>query len=394
MSIFNKKIFSVLFFTIFSAVTGVGIVVPLLPVYAHDLGASGLYISLIFGSFSISRTFMMPYFGRLSDKNGRKPYIAAGLLSYFVVSIALMFSTSVNSLIGIRFIQGIASAMIMPVTQAYVGDITPEGKEGMVMGLFNLSVFFSLSIGPLLGGFINDQFSLPAAFGFMGLFSLIGFFLCLFLLPPTKTERVLSKGTKPVAWRTLLKSRAIAALFSFRFVYTTCIGIIWCFMPIFADNEFALSSSTIGILVMLPVFINGVVNAPMGYLADRVNKKSMVVIGGLITIYAMVSFEWANGFWDLMTASTLFGIGGGIAMPPVNALAVVKGNKTGAMGSVMALMTMGHSMGMMIGSLFAGLTMDYFQLRHAFPCGALIMMLGLGLFLFLTSTRSASTGDG
>ncbi|MGD8448408.1 MAG: MFS transporter, partial [Desulfobacterales bacterium] len=67
----NKKIFSVLFFSIFGAVTGVGIVVPLLPVYAHDLGASGLYIGLIFGSFSLSRSFLLPYFGRYSDKKGR-----------------------------------------------------------------------------------------------------------------------------------------------------------------------------------------------------------------------------------------------------------------------------------------------------------------------------------
>jgi hypothetical protein len=53
----DRKIFGTLFFSIFAAVTGVGIVVPLLPVYAHDLGASGLYIGLIFGAFSLSRTF-------------------------------------------------------------------------------------------------------------------------------------------------------------------------------------------------------------------------------------------------------------------------------------------------------------------------------------------------
>ena len=67
----DRKIFGTLFFSIFTAVTGVGIVVPLLPVYARDLGASGLYIGLIFGAFSLSRTLFLPYFGRLSDKKGR-----------------------------------------------------------------------------------------------------------------------------------------------------------------------------------------------------------------------------------------------------------------------------------------------------------------------------------
>ena len=96
MNASDRKIFGVLFFSIFAAVTGVGIVVPLLPVYANDLGASGLYIGLIFGAFSLSRTFFLPYFGRLSDKKGRKPFIVAGLLSYAVISVAFLLSESLE----------------------------------------------------------------------------------------------------------------------------------------------------------------------------------------------------------------------------------------------------------------------------------------------------------
>ncbi|MCK5098325.1 MAG: MFS transporter, partial [Desulfobacteraceae bacterium] len=137
----QKKVFVTLFFTIFITVTGVGIVVPLLPIFAHELGASGLYIGMVFGSFSISRTILLPVFGRLSDKKGRKPFILAGLLGYAVTSLAFMFTTSVESLIIVRFFQGIASAMIMPVVQAYVGEITDKGSEGYSMGLFNMSMF-------------------------------------------------------------------------------------------------------------------------------------------------------------------------------------------------------------------------------------------------------------
>ena len=152
MAALNRKIFGVLFFSLFIAVTGVGIVVPLLPVYAHELGASGFTIGLIFGSFSLSRTFCLSYFGKKSDENGRRPYIVTGLLAYTLISLAFMLSDSVSALIVIRFFQGIASAMMMPVIQAYVGDITPAGKEGTTMGLFNVSMFFGLSIGPVLGG--------------------------------------------------------------------------------------------------------------------------------------------------------------------------------------------------------------------------------------------------
>ncbi|MCD4678380.1 MAG: MFS transporter, partial [Desulfobacula sp.] len=174
----HKGIFLTLFFAIFTTVTGVGIVVPLLPIYANDLGATGIYVGMIFGSFSISRTILLPFFGRLSDQKGRKPFIVAGLFAYTLISIAFVFSKNVETLIILRFIQGAASAMIMPVVQAYVGEITPKGSEGYSMGLFNLSMFLSLSLGPLMGGGIKDIWSLDAAFVCMGLLSGIGLLLC------------------------------------------------------------------------------------------------------------------------------------------------------------------------------------------------------------------------
>jgi DHA1 family multidrug resistance protein-like MFS transporter len=377
----DKKIFITLFFSILAAVMGVGIVVPLLPVYAHDLGASGVYIGLIFGAFSLSRTFLLPYFGRLSDQKGRKPLIVTGLFAYALVSISFILSETVETLILLRFLQGIASAMIMPVSLAYVADITPIGREGFSMGLFNMSVFIGLSIGPLMGGVIKDRFSLQGAFACMGGLAFLGFLLSLFFLPATKSERVVNRKKKPIGWQHILKDRAISGLFFFRFTYTACIGIIWGFLPIFADSEFSLSSSSIGVLVMLAVLISGLIHTPMGILADRLNRVAMVAIGGVMTSAAILSFGWARGFWDLFLANVLFGLGGGVAMPALMALAVSKGNRTDAMGSVMALLTMAHSMGMLIGSLLAGVTMDIFQLRQAFPFGSLIMMIGVGVFI-------------
>lgn len=380
----DKNIFGVLFFSMFGTVTGVGIVVPLLPIYAHNLGASGLYIGLIFGAFSISRTFFLPYFGRQSDKKGRKPFIVAGLFAYTVVSLAFILSNSVESLIALRFIQGIASAMIMPAVQAYVGDITPTGREGFTMGLFNMSMFMGLSIGPLIGGVIRDRFSLDTSFAAMGFLTFLGFMLSFFLLPPTKTERVVNRGITPLAWRWVLQDKEMAGLFLFRLAYAACIGVIWSFLPVLADLEFSLSSSAIGILVTIGVFTSGLLHVPMGFMADRVNRKMMVVTGGLIVTYAIFSFDWADTFGDLLLASILFGLGGGISMPALMALAVLKGGETNGMGSVMGLLAMAHSLGMLTGSLLAGLMMDVSQLRNAFPTGAVMMILCLGMFVVLT----------
>ena len=384
----HKGVFVTLFFAIFTTVTGVGIVVPLLPVYANDLGASGIYVGLIFGSFSISRTFLLPVFGRLSDKKGRKPFIVAGLFAYTLISIAFVFSENVETLIILRFIQGAASAMIMPVVQAYVGEITPAGQEGYSMGLFNLSMFLSLSLGPLMGGFIKDIFSLDAAFICMGILSAIGLLLSLFLLPPVSMEQAGKTNKQIVSWSTLLKDKTIISISIFRYAYVACIGVIWCFLPVFADTEFGLSGSLTGVLVMLGVFVSGLLQIPMGWTADRINKNFMIITGGIISTIGMILPYWSSSFSDLVVAVTIFGIGGGISMPAIMAYAVIKGDEKKAMGSVMSIMTVAHSLGMLTGSMAAGLAMDFLSLRLAFPCGTIIMIAGTFTFLVMTNKKS------
>ena len=388
----DKKIFATLFFAIFATVTGMGIVVPLLPVYAHDLGASGFFIGMIFGSFALGRTFFLTYFGRLSDRKGRKPLIIPGLLTYTLISVGFIFFKEVNALIILRFFQGIASAMLLPIIQAYIGDITSPGNEGFTMGLFNMSMFCGLSIGPLLGGVINDRFSLQTSFVCMGLLALIGFFLCLFLLPPTRSEKYITSGKVPHGWKQLFFDRDILSISIFRFSHILCIGIIWAFLPLFAKLKFSVTSSGIGVLIMLGVFVSGALHVPMGLLADKISKKWMVVTGGVIIAFAVFSFDWVQGFWGMVWASIFFGIGGGIAMPALMAMAAVKGSETDSMGSVMAILTLAHSLGMFCGSLIGGLMMDLFQLRVAFVLGAAVMIITVAVFLFSTGSLKRSSG--
>lgn len=376
-------IFITLFFSMLVTLTGVGIVVPLLPVYAHTLGAKGIYIGLIFGAFSISRTMFLPLFGGLSDKKGRKPFIIIGLLVYSIVSIAFMLSSSVSGLITIRFFQGIASAMLMPVILAYIGDITPLNKEGVNMGLFNISILTGLSIGPLLGGAMNDKLGLQSAFFSMGILSFIGFLAALLILPPRKAEKVVSRNQQPAGWFYLIKNPVIFGLFLFRFCYTSCIAVLWGFLPVYTSIEFALSATQIGILVTLGVLISGIIQLPMGYLADRFNKIILILIGGLLTILSILWIERSLSYWQLFAANFCFGLGGGISTPALMALALQMGKRTDSSGTVMSIMTMGHSLGMMTGALFAGIMMDLFHLRQAFVGAAIMMTIGTVYFIWI-----------
>jgi len=319
----------------------------------------------------------------MSDKKGRKPFIVAGLAGYAITSVAFTFSTSVELLIIARFAQGIASAMIMPVVQAYVGEITDKGSEGYSMGLFNMSMFASLSFGPFLGGVLKDAFSMNFAFGCMGVLSSLALLLSLFFLPPIKKENIKGKGQLPVPLMKLIKNYDVLALISIRLAYTACIGVIWCFVPLFADITFSISGTQSGFLLSLGILVSGILNLPMGYAADRINKNAMVVIGGVVCIFSMYFFTISDSYVDLIWSVAIFGLGGGISMPALMAIAVIKGDETNAMASVISLITMGHSLGMLIGSVIAGIIMDLSSLKNVFPCGLALMAAGVFAFIIL-----------
>ncbi len=372
----QRRIFTTLLFSVFTTVIGVGIVVPLLPVHAHRLGAGGLHIALIFGAYAMSRALFLPVFGHWSDRRGRKRFLTVGLLAYALVSMALAYLDSIVALVVIRLLHGVASAMLIPVFQAYAADLAPAGREGRVMGVYGTVVLAGMSVGPFVGGLVNDHWGFQATFWIMGALALAGFVVCAAMLPPTSGEPALREFKQPRAWRDLLRDRTLASLFAFRFAYVVCVGIIWAFAPLYAALKLSLSSASIGLILTLGIAIGGVLNTPMGILADRVNKRALVVVGGVIAAYGILAFAWAESYRALVLASLCFGAGGGICMPALMALAAQKGDRSDAMASVMALMTVAHSLGMLVGALMGGVLMDLFELRWVFPAGAVVMTLG------------------
>ncbi len=94
---------------------GFGLVMPLLPIYARNFGATGTQLGLLTASFAITRAITTFPGGWLSDKMGRRKPIIAGLLAYSVVMGLYGFSEDVNQLIFLRALQGFASGIVWPV---------------------------------------------------------------------------------------------------------------------------------------------------------------------------------------------------------------------------------------------------------------------------------------
>ncbi|MDY6851449.1 MAG: MFS transporter, partial [Thermodesulfobacteriota bacterium] len=110
----DSRVYFTLFVTILAVALGASMVIPLLPVYAQDLGATGFELGLIFSGFALARSILLPLVGSLADRWGRRGFIMAGLLIYSGVAIGFDHSQSVTLLILCRLTQGVGAAMVIP----------------------------------------------------------------------------------------------------------------------------------------------------------------------------------------------------------------------------------------------------------------------------------------
>ena len=372
----------VLSVALFATMLGNGIVIPFIPIYAQEFGASGVAVGILFGAHSASRTFLLPLIGRASDRHGRKAFLLWGLFGYALSSVAYLLAGSLLTLIIVMALQGVATAMVQPVSMAYVGDLTPKGKEGAYAGYVNTAFLGGVAGGPILGGVIKDLFNMQASFILLGLLSLLSLLLLLFFLPEVQKQHVAEK--KEIAsWHTVLSSRPILGVALFRVVYALSSTLIWVFVPLLSASLLPLTTSQVGALISLNVLISTVLQSPCGRLSDRMNKAVLIGIGSLISGVSLAGFPLASTFWHLLVLNALVGAGFGLAYPAHMALAM-EHTPGSNMGMVMSTLLTVHSFGMTIAPPIFGIVVDYYNLSSMFYSAGLLCVVCTVACYYLT----------
>ena len=374
----KRRVFNVLFVAVFSAMLGLGIVSPLMPIFAEDLGASGIWLGIIFSAFSFSRAILMPIVGRISDKKGRKNFIVLGLLFYSLVSFLYIFAPDVYWLTLIRIIHGLASAMVLPVAMAYIGEISPKNKEGKTMGTFNMSLFLGMGAGPFIGGILNRAFGMASVFWTMSGLTMISFLIALLFLPDLRIKGKEKK--EPLPFKQSLKNKAVKSLVLFRILGAMGRGGLMAFLPIFASS-INIGSAGIGVALSVMILLTALLQRPFGKIADKYNKFHLVLIGTIISDSMLFLIPFLKSFPLLMVLVIIMGAAGALSMPAATAIVVRIGNKIG-MGSSMGIFSTSMSVGMIAAPLISGLAMDYLGIKYIFPVAGLISFFGTYFFYY------------
>jgi len=382
----ESRIISVMFVVVATTMVGVGIIAPLMPVYAQQLGATGMWLGIIFAAFAATRMVFTPIFGRISDRLGRRWFLLAGLLAFTLLSLGYIASSSPYHLALMRLAHGFSSALVVPIALAYIGDITPRGKEGKYMSVINLSIFVGMGIGPVTGGYLADAYGIRSAFWALFGFGILASLLVLFLLPDVGAAGASRNAPLP-ALRSLLSDDLVRGLLTIRAGSAVRRAVIMAFLPIFADY-IGLTKTHMGIMISVFIVTAALVQYPSGILADRHDRIRIIVVAEIIATICFAFFPAVKSFPQLIAVGIVAGLAGGVALPSILAINTEIGREHG-MASMMGLQDAAMGFGMFFGALTSGLIMDIAGLRAVFYYGVVVGLSGImGFTLFARRHRS------
>ena len=382
----KKRAYRGLFLINFMIALGFGIVDPFFPVYAVGAGATAFHIALIFSAYAIAKMLLSPFTGWWSDHRGRRGLIIAGLCIYLMVSICYLLTPGPLALIGLRIFQGIGSALVRPISLAFIGDMAPARREAQAMGTFDISFYSALAVGPVIGGLVKDIAGFPGIFLSLAVLCLLSLLSALFYVTISSSTSPENPDWTQPHQRDPRMGSTLIGLSGFILTRSFSIAIFTVFIPIFVNDTLKLTGLELGTIMGAGTIVAALLLRPMGNMSDKLNCRWVVVVGGSMTALLTFCLPLAQSFGHLLALSVAIGIFSVVSLPASSALLVQEGNRYG-MGLAMGIFNGAMNLGMVLGPLAGGFVLGFFGIKAIFYGAAFLGFTGIIFFSFCTMKR-------
>jgi MFS family permease len=294
---------------------GTGALVPIVPLFARDLGASVGLAAFAVGAREVGTVlFDMPV-GTLVMRFGRRQTMIAGTFAILVLSILTGLSTSIEQFIALRFLLGGAMALWSISRHTYIADTVPIQHRGQALSLFGGMARLGTFIGPIIGGYVGEHIGLGAPFFIQSAFAFVTLGL-VFALMRDAPEQERVKATRNVyarigqtvaGHRHAFLTAGVAAM-ALQLVRNARQVII----PLWG-SEIGLGAGEIGLAIGIAAAVDMAFFYPAGLLMDRFGRKFAMVPSLLIISGALAVIGLTSNFWGLLGVAVLSGIGNGLS---------------------------------------------------------------------------------
>ncbi|MCC6455189.1 MAG: MFS transporter [Caldilineaceae bacterium] len=389
----NRRAMPILFMTMFIVMIGFGVIMPILPFYAENLGATATHLGLLFASYSVVQFFFAPIWGTMSDRVGRKPMILLGLIGFGISFVFFGMANSLWMLFAARILGGVLSAATLPTVMAYIADTTDAKSRGGGLGMLGAAMGMGMIFGPVLGGFLGE-YSASLPFFFSGGLAFAVSIFALLLLPESRTAEERSHARTQV--RTNGLKDVIGAL-SGPVGFVLIIAFLATFASANLEGTFALFSQQhlgFGESEMGLVFgVMGVVMALsqgllVGRFINRFGEERMIQVGLISSAIGYILFLLTFNMVSIMTVMAIMGIGSAALNPAVNSLAS-KRTPPDQQGRVMGIVNSYNSLGRVFGPVVGGVIFDLLGYQWPYIVGS-VVFFSIYLLSFMLFARGRS----
>jgi DHA1 family tetracycline resistance protein-like MFS transporter len=383
-----------LFLTVFLDLVGFGLIIPFLPALARDLGASDFMAAALMAGYSLMQFLVVPVWGRISDRVGRRPVLLWSIAASALGMIFLGLAQSLPLVFLARLWSGAATANIA-VAQAYIADVTPPQERAKGMGLIGMGFGLGFMIGPFIGGELagvhvfGHQGTLPAFVS--AALSIVNLAFALRYLPESLPPEKRSAHLRKIALIDLAALRAAGRLPGVRLILLIAFNSIFWFAGVqaifrlFTIDAFQMNVEGTGRVLGLAGVVAVIVQ---GGLIGKLNRRfgeirllfAAVVLMSLGFVLQGLSVSLGQAWFIVATVVTSAGTG--LHMPSVSSYISRRvGPET--QGVTLGLMQSAGALARATGPLLWGLLYDGLGLRVPFYVGALAIVLLLPAILRL-----------
>jgi DHA1 family multidrug resistance protein-like MFS transporter len=373
----NKKVLPLLFLVMFLVMVGFGIIIPVLPFLAEEVGGTPTQLGFLMAIYSLMQLIFAPIWGKISDRIGRKPVMLIGILGLALSFFIMAAADSLWVMFVARIIGGILSSANMPTTMAYVADITTEEDRGKGMGIIGAATGLGFIFGPAIGGILSKS-SLNTPFLIAGILSTFTFLLVLIILKESLPAEQLGKqkSTSQSMWKSF--TGAVSFLFVLQCIVSLSMAGLETTFAYFAAKRAGIDTVQLGYIFMVMGFGSAIVQGGLiGIMTKKWGEGRVIQIGLVVSVIGFILILFTNSFWTATIFLTIFGLGNGVIRPAVTAL-LTKTAKGGHGGST-GLLSSFDSLGRIIGPPLGGLLYSY-SIGLPYISGAILTVGALLLY--------------
>ncbi len=352
---------------------------PTLPLYLEEVGASKQQIGVLMGSFAIGLLLFRPWLGSLADQRGRKIVLLIGMLVVAIAPLGYELTTYIPLLIVLRAFHGVSIAAFATAYIALVADLAPPSNRGEIIGYMSLVNPIGLAVGPALGGYLQAAagntalFLLSAGLGGLGV-------LCVLPIINPPVDKQQTKNLDSNFWRMLVSPRVRVPAFVMLMVGLT-VGTLHTFAPLYIKStQVDLNPGLFYTASAISSFSGRVFT---GRASDRLGRGLFVTVGLVFYSLAMVLMYLANNATTFLLAALIEGVGGGTLIPMIATLMADR-SLPQERGRIFAICIAGFDFGIAIAGPIVGFAAEQVGYRISF--GFTAALTGLGMIVFLTQS--------